>query len=134
MALTANKERITQRPDLAFETYFNVAASLEIFQGALLSVDASGNIVKAVSTARCAGVAYEYYNNTVASPTTTKPLRVEYNHIEQFTLAGVTDAAIDTLVYATADDTLTLTPNTCIVGYIRKISGTTIWVEVSLNK
>jgi hypothetical protein len=113
MALATNKVSKTKHDDLAIVRQAVVAAGVTIYEGAMVSLNASGEAIVAVSTTKFGGIAQNY---GVAGDTIT----LHYNHVEELPLA-TTVANIGVAVYATSDNVLTLTPNTCIVGYIVNI-------------
>ena len=87
MALTSPKDSrsLKNLDNTSIIRPFNVAASIEIVEGAIVSLDGSGNAINAVSTSRCIGIAHNSFNNTVASPTTNTPLNSD--RFKHFTLS-----------------------------------------------
>ncbi len=139
MALTANKEQITIRPDtLKPIRNMNVASSTEIFEGAIVAVDASGDAINGPTTGAFLfmGFARGTVNNTGAATTDT-PLRVEKGALEQLTMdSAPSDVDLGKPVYYTDDDevSLTIVVTTGVagsqVGVLHSIvSGTTIFVD-----
>src|SRR3989304_1351117 len=117
MALTADKlDRRIENADGGYVQALNVAASEAIYIGGAVFRDVAGNAV-AISAAAVnpfLGIADTGYDNTAIAATPTKPIVVRYGHIEQVTLT-VTVADIGKLVYATDDNTFTLTGGANVV-------------------
>ena len=113
MALTTNKVRKLTNPDLAIVRQATVASGVTIYDGAIVSLNASGEAIVGVSTTKFGGIAQNYAE-------AGENVTLHYNHVEELPLA-TTVANIGVAVYATSDNVLTLTPNTCIVGYIVNI-------------
>ncbi len=139
MALTANKETITVRPDMLKPVRnMNVASATEIFAGAMVVVDGSGDAINAPATGALLwmGFARNFVNNTGAATTDT-PLLVEKGAVEQLTMdSGPSDVDLGKPVYYTDDDeiSLTIVPSTGVagsqVGVLHSIvSGTTVLVD-----
>ena len=128
MALSADGlDRQIENPDAGFEQTLDVAASVTIYEGGACFRNASGHAVPTTSTGTFPflGMAVDQVDNSSGSITTDKPLRVRYGHIEEVTITGVTVANIADLVYATDDNTFTLSPtNAYIVGRVYDVAGT----------
>ena len=111
MALATNKSRSITRPDLALERQLEVAAANTIYEGAIVAIDGSGNAIVPTGSEICVGIA-------AGAAEATETVRIQFNHVEELTLTGADDSAVGILLYATDDNTLTATPNTCIVGVV----------------
>jgi predicted RecA/RadA family phage recombinase len=88
-----------------------VAAGVTIYEGTLVSIDASGDAIVGVTSARIAGIAQ---NSAVAGESVTC-----YNSGSWWLVksdASATD--VDKAAYAADNNTVTLTPNTAILGMI----------------
>ena len=131
-ALTENSMRNTQKPLVPIKTYFDVPASTEIFKGAICHINAAGEAtpVDGVATKIVAGIAAEYYKSG-ASATTNKPLPVEFNHLVWLPTGALTKADIGKAVYASDDNTVTLTSlNNCLIGTIADFRSGEVLVHV----
>lgn len=121
MALTENTLHDGQRPDLSKprppET---VAATTEIFAGAFVAFDGSGDLVNAPATGALtfAGIANNYYNNTGVGATTTNVLEFEPMELLKYAVTGAAATNIGEKVYYTDDDALSMTivPATGVAG------------------
>jgi hypothetical protein len=113
MALTAHKKRRMKKIDpQPTVRNMDVKASTTIYNGSLVSLDATGTAVPAVAAQNefFMGVARAGYDNTVAAATTDRPLIVESGHIELCTFDGaITDADLGKAVWYKDSGTVTLT-------------------------
>jgi hypothetical protein len=136
MALSANKRRTFQPLQAQVVRAMNVEASTEVFVGAIVFIDATnGNAVldDNAGANRVAGIAQNYYNEDTAAATTDEPLEVVYGHIERMTLAGATAQDVGKRIFASADDTTTLTAaGSSLLGVIHNYV-TTNTVDVEIN-
>jgi len=118
MALTANRKRTkVDGESKIFTRNFDVPASTEIFQGGVYFVDASTGALKKTSngtTDLCVGIAFNHYNNAVASATTDKPVTIEWGQEEDVTITGVAATDVGKPVYSAADDSFTLSPTSAV--------------------
>jgi hypothetical protein len=117
MALSANRE-IPHYIDQELREY-PVEAAKKIFKGALTSFSADGHLQPLVAADNAfGGIAYEASDNTAGSDG-DKKCRVYTIGDFEFPLSGATQADVNKAVYASADDTLTLTSaSNTYVGYI----------------
>lgn len=125
MALSTNVALPIIRPELGIQVPVVVAAATTIYKGAIVSLDANGNLVNASSTLPCFGISEGYY-------TAGQTAMVRFNHITRLTISSAVITDLLDLVYATDSNTLTRTPNTCIVGRIIKIvdsSTVEVWIR-----
>ena len=141
MALTDNKIRKMERPDLEIPIRLNVAAGENIFVGAIVALDGSGNAINALITGAefFMGITPNGFDNTGGGITTDTPLEVVKGQIEELTMdSSPSDVDLGKKVYYTDDDkvSLTIVVTTGIpesqVGVLRQIvSGTTVDVDTS---
>ncbi len=128
--LTDNKFRVFEREQEPIPRQALVkAGEADIYVGAVVALDSGGTeFVHASATERCVGIAQ---NHAAAG----EELIVHFGHIERLPFTGATSGSIGVLVYATDDSTLTLTPNTCIVGLIVDVpsDGTANQFEILVN-
>ena len=125
MALSSAKRRHIVRPDFALPRNMTIATGVSIYEGAIVAMNGSGELEIPDNSNAVIGVAYE--NGSAG-----EQIRVQYRHIERFTLSGATQANNGALVYATSDDTLTYTPGTSIVGrQVDVVSTNTILLEIT---
>lgn len=113
MALTKAKRRITRLPDSNPTRGMQVAASVEIFAGAIVAMDASGFAIPAPATqdAEFAGIAKEGFDNSASlTETDEKELEIEAGHLEKI-LLNTTPALTDIgkAVYYVDDEKVTFT-------------------------
>ena len=107
MALTANRE-VPRYVDQEIAEYA-VEANAKIYKGAILGLSADGHAQNVVAVDnKFAGIAYEAVDNTGGADA-AKKIRAYVAGDFEFPLAGATKANIRAAVYASADDTLTLT-------------------------
>ncbi len=106
MALTANRE-VDHYVDQELRS-LQVAASKHIYKGALVGLSSGGYAQPLVAGDLCVGIAYEDMDNSSGSAG-DKSVRLytlgDFGHA----LSGASVADIGSAVYASADDTLTLT-------------------------
>ena len=125
MALSADTVRKYEIGDI---NSLVVASGVTIYEGAFVfALKSSGEAVvasPAISTHAFAGIAI--FGQTAGN-------RVDLKHrgFVEMPVTGASAASVGTIVYASADDTLTLTASTNVpVGYVhRHVSGTTCIVE-----
>jgi hypothetical protein len=140
MALSANKTRTVQKPELSKKRNLNVAASTTIYRGAIVCKDASGNAVAAPAgqTLDFMGVAIDGYDNTVALATTERELALETGHLELFTFdAAIDDTDLGSPVWYKDDGTVTLTDptSTTQMGILQRVKATPLgWVDLSKSE
>jgi len=124
MALTTNKSSELRLTEKGVTVPMVVAAATTIYEGAIVSIDASGNVVNASSTLECAGIAR-------STGTAGQTIQVMYDHLERLPLGTAVITDLFDLIYATDSNTLTRTPNTCIVGeVVGIISSSEVWVHI----
>ena len=126
-ALAADSNRQRKSPG---SVDWPVVASDIIYLGAMCMRDTSGNLLPAADTASCvfAGIAQEHADNATGA---AGAVRCKVDAEELFLAAGTGFAAGDEgkAVYATDDNTVTLTANSVRVGIIRTVvSSTQVWV------
>jgi len=127
-ALAADSNRQRKSPG---SVDWPVVASDIIYLGAMCMRDTSGNLLPAADTASCvfAGIAQEHADNATGA---AGAVRCKVDAEELFLAAGTGFAAGDEgkAVYATDDNTVTLTANSVRVGIIRTVvSSTQVWVD-----
>jgi len=112
-ALTGNLNRkFTQQTYEPAELRYNVAASQEIFSGAMVCKNTAGDIVPAADALNnvFVGVSIDYYNETAAAATTDYPVRVRNGTwFESAIDSAVTDADMGKIVFCKNDNEVTLT-------------------------
>jgi len=114
MALSANRE-VDHYVDQQLRT-FKVKGSTTIYKGALVGLDSGGFARGLVAGDKCVGVAYEKIVNSGTDGAVT--VRVYTQGDFGLTLTGFAQANIGAPIYATDDDTLTLTASgASFVGY-----------------
>jgi hypothetical protein len=111
MALTANKKLLRRGPPTQGAFGYQVAPGEQIWGGGIVALNSAGTLqrVQTAGSVVVVGLASKDYSNVGnASPSQ------DYVGVErgwwQMAVPGATPADIDEPVYATADDTLTLTP------------------------
>jgi predicted RecA/RadA family phage recombinase len=125
MALSADKVR---KFELGDTNELVVAAGVTIYQGAFVfALKADGTAVvaaPAISTHAFAGIA-------IAGATAGNKVRIKHRGFIEAPVTGASAASVGAIVYASDDDTLTLTASTNVpVGYVhRHVSSTTCIVE-----
>lgn len=105
MALTANVD--VSRPVDQQIREFPVAASVQIYRGALVGMDPAGMCKPFVPGDDFIGLSYEQSDNS-SGAAGAKKLRVFVQSDFVFALSGVTDKDAGKAVYATGDDTIAL--------------------------
>lgn len=135
MALSAGfaPRRIGQVPHVGSFAY-KVRAATKIFEGGMVGVDAAGNLVPVNTAAALAvafvGMASRTYDNSAngsASADKVEAMRGTY----QITVPAATSANINAAVYATDDNTFTLTASTNLqVGTIAGFDGAQTYVKL----
>ncbi len=121
MALTDNITVTFQRPDLSKPSPpMNAAAAVELFTGAFLCFDGSGDIVPAPVTGALvfAGVSKEHIDNLTGAITTDKPVEFQTVEILKYAVTGADNTNIGDKVYYTDDNVLSMTivPSTGVAG------------------
>lgn len=107
MALTANKE-VNRYVDQEIREYL-VEANVKIYKGAILGLSASGHAQPVVAVDnKFIGIAYESSDNTGGADG-AKKVRAYVAGDFEYAIASLTVANLRAPVYASADDTLTLT-------------------------
>lgn len=125
MALSADTPRTYELGDI---NELTVAAGVTVYEGAFtFALKADGTAVvasPAISTHAFAGIAIE-------KATAGNRVRVKDRGKVTMPVTGASAASVGAIVYASADDTLTLTASTNVpVGYVsRHITSTTCLVE-----
>lgn len=140
MALTKDQWHKSRQNNLATPVPYPVAASVTIFAGAIVAIDASGNLIPApaAQNAECVGIAQDGYVNG-ASITTTKPVTVCRGQQQHLLLSTTpTQADVTKPVYYVDDASVTLSAPadvTTQVGRITELgeSGNYVWVDTSLD-
>ncbi len=127
MAATKNVDRLFHDVHVRIPDQVPIAASTQYFQGAAGFVDAvTGLLTKIVNSGAnpLAGIITRH-QDSLSSVDLTNTLKVEFNHVEEFTLSGVTIANRRAKVFLSDDNTLSLDPaNKTYLGIIVSISGT----------
>lgn len=137
-ALTVNKKR---RPQTNFSRNrkFKVAATTEIFEGAMVAIDAAGNLVPASGILRFVGIAAHDFDNSAGAITVDRVIAVNIGQIEQVNAGVAPDPEdIGLPAFFTDDNTITITPpiapalQNAMVGTLYDIiSGTTVEIDTS---
>jgi hypothetical protein len=121
MALSANVvlQDQTNQSNMLVRTDMEVTAAVTVYQGAIVARAVAGTVSLPNGTLPVLGIALNY-------ATAGQDVRIGYNFACEFTLSGVTDADVQKTVYASADDTITLTPTAgpSPLGQIIKVTGT----------
>lgn len=125
-ALAAAKVRTVQKPNLVVRRSVVVDTGETLYSGAIVTLNGVNGAEAATTGNACIGISTDTY-------TAGQTAILEYNHIELLTLASPTVANIGAAVYASDSGTLTLTPNTAIVGYISDLGSVanTVYVRVT---
>lgn len=95
-------------------------ANTTLWSGGFVAMDPTGTVIPAASNR--AGLGFlragaDFFSN--ADPTLYPELQIDFNMSVHLYIPNATLASVGTAkCYATADDTFTVTPNTCIVGDI----------------
>jgi len=117
MALTANRD-VHRFVDIELREY-EVAASVHVYKGALLSKAASGYANPLVAGQEFVGIAYEEGDNSTGANGDVK-VRAQTEGDFEMDLSGATIADIGKPVYASDDGTITLTATAnSFVGYVQ---------------
>ena len=136
MALTANEALKTKGENDIVD--FDIDATTHIYRGSIVGITAAGYLTTAAPVATTAmaraGVAREEVNNTGAAGADS----AEVYTAGEFLLTGSGFAVSDVgdIVYASADDTITLSATTganlnVTLGYVTKfVSATQVWVKL----
>lgn len=117
---------------------YPLAAAAQLFKGALVKVNAAGFLAEAVAEvgAIFAGVMDKTVDNTAGSAGDLKG-NVRARGRFLFTgLSGFTQADVKSLVYASADDTFSVTQgaNELLIGRITEfVSASSVWIELITN-
>ncbi|GLK85693.1 hypothetical protein [Ancylobacter defluvii] len=132
-ALTA--ERDTPYRD-SREFYFPVAAAKKIFQGALVALDAAGNLTPGATATTLHGgfMAAETIDNTAgaAGAASARVLRGCYRFENSAAGDAITRADIGTNCYIVDDQTVAKTNGTntrSVAGIVRDVDAQGVWVE-----
>jgi len=88
-----------------------VASGVTIYEGTLVSKDASGYAIAAEPDYECVGIAAD-------TRTAGQPLTVRSGHVVQLNFASIAQSNIGDIVYASDNQTATTTPNTALLGRI----------------
>lgn len=115
MSLSANRD-VPHLVDTELRRYA-VAGSTHLYRGALLGLNSSGYVENLTAGLTCVGLAYEEADNSTGSDG-TKTVRVYTEGDFQHALSGATVADIAKPVFASDENTLTLTDNGSYVGVI----------------
>ncbi len=120
MALSGNvtTQDTTNQSNLLVRTGMVAKAATTIYQGAIVANDA-GDAAIPDGTLQVVGIALNY-------AAAGEAVRIGYNHVVEFTLAGVVDTDNGKTVYASSDNVITLTPTAgpSPLGQIHKVTGT----------
>ncbi len=129
MAATSAVRQVKTNPNLAITQNYTIASGYITYAGTLGGQDVSGNAIPATPTRPCVGVAIHTKGGGWVNT-------YYFNDVAQFRLPGVVSADAGSDVYALDDETLTLTPNTAIVGQIVSVNVDTsmVFVHVTLMK
>lgn len=125
MALSADTLRVYEVGDLNEAT---VAAGVTIYEGAFVfALKSDGTAVvatPAIST-------HAFYGVAIAGATAGNKVRFKHRGFIQMPVTGASAASVGAIVYASDDNTLTLTASTNVpVGYVhRHVTSTTCIVE-----
>lgn len=135
MALTADKARYYSGLGIDSEPYL-VAASTQIYQGALVCVNSSGFLVPAANdtTFECVGVAAQSVDNTSGN-NGDKTCIVDTEQVERFASSGITQADVGKACYVIDDETVgddAAASKNVHVGTIRRLISTNL-VEVKVR-
>lgn len=128
MALSASINRRISYTNMMITRNMTVATGKEVFEGSIVEITTS-YIQPATGSGLCMGVAAEHGD-------AGDEIRVQYNHVEVFTIASPLESKNGSIVYATADDTITYSSGTTIVGKQVGLvpgSATQIYVQVCLD-
>lgn len=130
MALTTNVDRPMQ---LRGHEVSAPAAGTDVFyKGALVNIDANGDVAVAADTAnhKFFGVVTEY-----KSAVEDDLIRVRFGDIVELPLSGAAQTDLMKAVYATADDTITTTAATNVLrcGLIVEVDVTNAKVKVDMS-
>lgn len=133
MALSAAKLRVRRGPEPAGTRFgYSVRAGARIWQGGLMALDSSGNAVPVghANAAVFAGIAGSDLDNTgggAASAGKVEALKGVY----AITVPAATAANLNAAVYATDDDTATLTVGSNLkIGDLVGIEGGQTYVKI----
>ena len=123
MALTANRE-LDRFVDQELRT-FPVGSAVQIYKGALVGMAPAGVVRSLVAGDRFLGVAYEEADNSSGASGDQK-IRVYTSGDFVLPLTGVATSDLLKKVYATADNTISLTagPKSSFVGYVIGVHAT----------
>jgi hypothetical protein len=122
-----------------FPTYYEsdfegypVATGVRIFKGALVSVNSSGYARPLNTADKYVGIAEDTVDNTAGSNGAAN-VSVRRKTSVAFAVTGATIASVGAKVYASDDNTLTLTASTnLLVGIVRKaLGGNRVAVELN---
>ena len=135
MAALSADRRVPIRAAEDFE--FPVAASTQIFAGAIVCINASSLAVNG-STAtglKCVGIADQAANNSagIASAIRVKVRRGCFPFANSASTDAITDADIGSACYAVDDQTVAKTSATntrSVAGVIRDVDSDGVWVEI----
>lgn len=122
MALSADKKRIISSEDKIKCRTFPLASAAELYEGALVGVDASLYAKEAAKTTKAVGVCRGYIKNASSTAVdTTQYVTVDYGHVEYFANTAAAYSHLHKKVYAHADNSLSITSLTSAVSYIGRI-------------
>jgi hypothetical protein len=119
MSLSANRD-VPHLVDTELRRYA-VAGSTHVYRGALLGINASGYVTNLTAGLTFVGLAYEEVDNTSGADG-AKTIRVYTEGDFQHALSGAAVADVGKPVFATDENTLTLTDNGSYVGVIVGLS------------
>lgn len=110
---------------LALTRFLTVAAGVTIYQGTLVSINASGEAVAAVGSARFAGIAVE-------QKTAGETVTVYYGNVEALiSLPGVAATDRGNTAYAVDNQTAANSGTTAIIGNIADVQTDKAWVALT---
>jgi len=128
MAAATEAIKVQSRNNDQIETSnLTVAAGVTIYEGTLVSIDASGNAIVGVSGSRLAGIAAD-------TREAGESLTCRSGYTVRFLMATAALTDMNKAAYAADNQTATLTPGTAILGRIVDVEvGEAIWVKMTLR-
>lgn len=133
MALSADKIfRRRGQPATAGEFGYFVAAGVKVYRGALIAINAAGNIVLvgAGTAVAFVGIADRFLDNSAGSGVSAEKV-VGLRGTWDITVPSATPTNTNAAVYATDDGTATLTASTNLqIGTLAGIESSQTWVKL----
>lgn len=112
--------------NLRITTPIVVSDGVQVYQGALVCIDGSGEGIDGVNTASMAGIAEE----SVLGDGTVKVV-CNSNYEVRFPMSGAAATDVGTTAYAADNQTATTTTKTCILGRITDWETGYVWVHLT---